>query len=1605
MQLFRKPRMSDDDIQLDRRFLELKSGEEDDVARDLPLFDLRDIVPWDRVLEERCAVILGEAGTGKTTEFRLRRKLLAESGRPAFFLAVEELATKQVTALLDSDEEQHFSAWGSAETIAYFFLDAVDEARLRNAKSLPSALRNLERDLRGKLARSRVLISCRVSDWRAQSDRREIQSILLKGDVKQEVKVFALAPLVEAQVVLLAKHYRVGDVDAFIRETRWAGAYSYLERPGDVAWLVGHWREQGTIGTYTQLIASNVDRKLRETNPDRRPSLSPAKAKLAATALAGLGTLQRKASFVIPDGELDPERAATSLDSNEVLPDLTPGEIAELLTLPLFDEATYGRVRIHHRSVSEYLTARWLWSLMQQGLDPSEVERLLFQQTPSGPALPPDLTQAAAWLAAESPFIRDRVMAIAPLALLEGGDPNALPDDIKRTVLNRLAEQYEGRQWLFRSFDRVTLRRLATSSIAQTINELLAASDRPVELLETLLRIVIEGNMEGCASAVTAIAVDSARPAPVRADAIEAVARVGAPADKEAAVHALLGEQDIDPQIGGAAVDHLFPMPLDVARLLELLRRSAKPPSDKTTWLERVLSSRVYERTPAADRARLLSGILDLVQDPAAGEARRWLLAPFARVVVAHASTCDDEVGRRSLRFLDEVARGLTFETRHDLSRVSDELRALLRAQPELRRFLFWEQAAQPAPNGRGRPTRHHAIFPGRAPLWRVSAADLDWLERDALSRDHIADKLLAFDSFLSVQVPGERAEEVRARTERLAASHPALKTRFERRAKGSGYVHPMEARWAREQQVLENRQHRDHAANVAWFREHLEEIRSGESLDALIWLWHRVPSWDEEKIEVVVRELTDQLGAEIAQAAEEGWRRSWRTVECPLPHEKEERNIVSNTATIGLAGISADLRHGLDLASLSADAATQAARLATHAMNRFPPWIEPLVRHHGPCVQAVFGTCIRADYAAPAQHDVLGLLAYAPQPVQEICAPVLGELIQAGDPVDTRVLEQVLAALLSLPAWRTVLAQVAPERCAGDTSDLARFALWWAVWFAADPDAAVESLATQIAADGDRAGDRVLVVCERIHLWLERDQQAGFGLPEHARALTSFLAIVLTYVHPSDDVLQVGAHFLGARDHAERLRGQLIQRLAAIPGPETVDGLVQLANDPRWPEWHDWLLSLAERRRADDLTVPANDVAAKLLKAYQTHGLAAPEHLVEAGLLTVSMTAGPPDASAGPPRTPAGAAAATPGAITGRHTLRILHISDLHLRGPREPDRARRARVLGPPWLGNVTELRGDGRFDLVAFTGDVAFSGQLDEYLELMVRPRSDGTVVRWIDETLTAAGCGRDDLYVVPGNHDIARDIHTPAWRTIREEWDRATGPGDDDAFARWLVRGRPAPRGMDAGLRERLLERTTAYRAWIAHGLGRPDLLPTPSRSQLGYRVTRRFAHLPFPVHIIGLDSAWLAGDDHDARKLRLTDEQILHLCTGDDGEHLKGLRIALVHHPLADLADSERARRLLQEHGVDVLLSGHLHDPEAREIATPDGHLLDLAAGCLYQHDRYRNGVTAMTLDLDDTGRVHRIEFRFRSWSDRGHWHDDDSLYRGSRGGRLVWPAR
>ncbi len=69
---------------------------------------------------------------------------------------------------------------------------------------------------------------------------------------------------------------------------------------------------------------------------------------------------------------------------------------------------------------------------------------------------------------------------------------------------------------------------------------------------------------------------------------------------------------------------------------------------------------------------------------------------------------------------------------------------------------------------------------------------------------------------------------------------------------------------------------------------------------------------------------------------------------------------------------------------------------------------------------------------------------------------------------------------------------------------------------------------------------------------------------------------------------------------------------------------------------------------------------------------------------------------------------------------------------------------------------------------------------------------------------------------------------------------------------------------------------------------------------------------------------------------------------------------------------------------------------------PDRKLLELAAGCLYEHDRYPNSHHLIDITFNDAGRPLQYDLWFRGWSKRGFWHNQNDLYRNTKDGRLTW---
>src|SRR3954467_4085261 len=110
-------------IELSRTFHELSehAGKSDDV--DLSqVFQVKSNMTWDEVLKIPRAVILSEAGSGKTQEIRNAAARLRAEGKAAFFLRLE-LIPDDFDIAFEIGTHQDFEAWLASGETGWLLLD------------------------------------------------------------------------------------------------------------------------------------------------------------------------------------------------------------------------------------------------------------------------------------------------------------------------------------------------------------------------------------------------------------------------------------------------------------------------------------------------------------------------------------------------------------------------------------------------------------------------------------------------------------------------------------------------------------------------------------------------------------------------------------------------------------------------------------------------------------------------------------------------------------------------------------------------------------------------------------------------------------------------------------------------------------------------------------------------------------------------------------------------------------------------------------------------------------------------------------------------------------------------------------------------------------------------------------------------------------------------------------------------------------------------------------------------------------------------------------------------------------------------------------------
>lgn len=326
--------------------------------------------------------------------------------------------------------------------------------------------------------------------------------------------------------------------------------------------------------------------------------------------------------------------------------------------------------------------------------------------------------------------------------------------------------------------------------------------------------------------------------------------------------------------------------------------------------------------------------------------------------------------------------------------------------------------------------------------------------------------------------------------------------------------------------------------------------------------------------------------------------------------------------------------------------------------------------------------------------------------------------------------------------------------------------------------------------------------------------------------------------------------------------------------------------------------------------------------------------------------------------------------------------------------DARQRGKLLGEQFREALQSVARDG-IDIVCLTGDLADWGMKTEYEKATER----------LDHILQLVSVPRSRFFAVPGNHDVQRNVGADAWKEMRT-WLAKTS--DLSGLGRWVMGPKGPPFGTKPEWLPDVLQRTEGFWAWLREFRG--GELRSTSTEALGYRSTiaaGTFDGIDTPIHILGLDSAWLCGAEvahegvvlKDQGGIAVTQEQIdAHIRSG---EHLLGgYRIALVHHPLDHLADHAAARRTLGDNGVDILLHGHQHEPSSIRTLESGSNLRVLAAGCLVEGDvgsDWPNGFQVIEIDpVTCAGSV-----AFHKWSSAGRfWTKGSDIYRDAPDGVL-----
>ncbi|QVQ39244.1 NACHT domain-containing protein [Pseudochrobactrum algeriensis] len=1225
-------------ISLSRRFVEIQStdfeNEPDSIWASLAM--RKTGKTWEEILSNDVSILLGTAGSGKTTEVRQQVQHLVEAGQDAFLMRLEALQDDSLVGSFDfglDDQGERFDIWKRSKKGGVLFFDALDEARLpssRNESALEKALDIVSREIGRRLGPIHVVITSRPSEWFGDGDvRRLTRFIRQTRNAKQDLAVsdpscrtFRLAPLTTGDIEKLAVARGVNSSD-FISAVSANLAIDLIQQPLDAHLFLDVWKKAVDEGRTPEEVFKSRLQVMRDLVAWRLFGRSESKDRLNIDINRARKAAAKLAAFVVLSGERDfkalPLTTGDAINAAQILStdvdSWTGSEVRELLASGLFQPSVGGRIRFAHREIQDFLAAEHFDESLRARAHSERTIAPLLAEGLGQRSIPQSTEHVMGWLATLNSSAKAVVANVRPALLIETGDPQSLSIGDKEVALRNQARLYDDIRYRGEWFSHDDVKRFTHPELWPVVDELLDKSSSP-ELTDFLIEIARFGQMKSLAPKLVGYVRNPDIGYRTKAEACAALDEFGDQSFRADILLEALMATTPNVEDADAAPDwNMFQLKalkyvLGEATLLDAIAILSRIQRERANYSS-ATSKYLIEIVDGLSKSEKQIWLSILLRFAFSGRDENRYRMPNASarykrfvpaiVYLATELVVDEDVRSDDSDLLDAVEMALGKDDRIDVFSLNTPMKRLtdgLRSRSEVKHALI---------------QRRVALFPecvqrSRVPFGAIYPLEIRDKEENGYLFHHsdvshyceLASEATDLSKrVLYLDLAGTILRNLRGDDHEYALGQfrQCLKKYGDKEQTRQFGIHGWLLRtksrcqhqyrydvdrWLKDKkEALQS--WRSARKNRKFIMKNRREISAGDFDNSnAIWLFEKAPN---ELGTGTIRAVNEEYGVEIANLFSDGLRQYWKT------HDTSYAERRTYLGHIGLAGVNLDYSYG-ELPS-DADLARKAFRYAFHELNGFPEWVEELATNFPTQFCSEVKGALLADFnsehcdGGDQVSDCISKIAYSGSGIRNLVAPMLLRMLMIALPRNRRdrmLCLDIVARAPTVELNRLSRFLVSGYRAATTRFDFREAWEWLGGIMNANSGAAINVLALTFT-ELDSVAQKALYF-----EFLAREENkpalvegAGHVRREYGRDSNLLEWLVrASYLAwpPEKDVRHESVYSPGKNDHAESSRRNYINMLVALQTPDAIDALARLSRSKQLSSYRDTFLYQIELMR-----------------------------------------------------------------------------------------------------------------------------------------------------------------------------------------------------------------------------------------------------------------------------------------------------------------------------------------------------------------------------------------------------------------------------------------